>query len=685
MNLGFRNKTNIKLSLLLVTSIFPILSFSQNGDELLIEDIKIEETSNQLCFGFSDIGDSRALEICDALELRENIKARELADKWVRNEPDSPAAQFALAEILATIEGNLPRALFHLIRAENLTDFKSIDAAFNSGQMQWHYLTLSQLSYVYQLMGDQLKSLEYLDKISSIYQLDVESSRGWPLIKLKQYEAARESAQRVLENSNNPIERARAWNTLCVVELASLAPAESTFACNQTIDEEGDISDQANDYDTVYLTNASEVALSLLQLQKAENYLDRATRVLNPDSVADPWIYKLFLTLSQGRFDEARDALGKMLIWREQQKPLVNVMNRAEHFLVSANFLMLAGYPEDAVNLSKAALNEPDRNGSYSADDAQKDAFAALVNMVANRIEYQIQLETLPGENFFESISNRLKMEVLSFNAWQAERQAASLLADSEVLQNRLRPYAPLDVHIPEWLESEIVNIMGTGVISAALEESKANGAFQLNEGYYHAYSTEITALNKNPVLTISAANQALTLLPQEEVLLRARVSARLGQAYWALNNHEEALNNYEDAYRKDPTILRRIETSIPVVFSNDGTDFSQIAEGYLKKSPRFFENANGFLIEIKTTPDLSVCLRSRALEILSCYHAIADEDQSSEWNARRMTNLFHQDTFGLGYQISKAQRSILLGSSVILSSQSNKAMSNSQDAFIAR
>ena len=685
MNLGFRNKTNIKLRLLLVTSIFPILSFSQNGDELLIEDIKIEETSNQLCFGFSDIGDSRALEICDALELRENIKARELAEKWVRNEPDSPAAQFALAEILATIEGNLPRALFHLIRAENLTDFKSIDAAFNSGQMQWHYLTLSQLSYVYQLMGDQLKSLEYLDKISSIYQLDVESSRGWPLIKLKQYEAARESAQRVLENSNNPIERARAWNTLCVVELASLAPVESTFACNQTIDEEGDISNQANDYDTVYLTNASEVALSLLQLQKAENYLDRATRVLNPDSVADPWIYKLFLTLSQGRFDEARDALGRMLIWREQQKPLVNVMNRAEHFLVSANFLMLAGYPEDAVNLSQAALNEPDRNGSYSADDAQKDAFAALVNMVANRIEYQIQLETLPGENFFESISNRLKMEVLSFNAWQAERQAASLFADSEVLQNRLRPYAPLDVHIPEWLESEIVNIMGTGVISAALEESKANGAFQLNEGYYHAYSTEITALNKNPILTISSANQALTLLPQEEVLLRARVSARLGQAYWALNNHEEALNSYEDAYRRDPTILRRIETSIPVVFSNDGTDFSQIAEGYLKKSPRFFENANGFLIEIKATPDLSMCLRSRALEILSCYHADSAEDQSSEWNARRMTNLFHQDTFGLGYQISKAQRSILLGSSVILSSQSNKAMSNSQDAFIAR
>ena len=226
MNPKFKLKSRTRLSLILAWFFFPILGFSQNDDELSIEDITIEETSSQLCFGFSDIGDSRAVEICDALQLQENVKARELAENWIRNEPDSPAAQFSLAEILVTIECNLPRALFHLIRAENLTDFKSIDAAFNSGQMQWHYLTLSQLSYVYQLMGDQLKSLEYLDKISDVYELDIESSRGWPLIKLKQYEAARESAQRVLDTSNNPVERARAWNTLCVVELASLTPIE---------------------------------------------------------------------------------------------------------------------------------------------------------------------------------------------------------------------------------------------------------------------------------------------------------------------------------------------------------------------------------------------------------------------------------------------------------------------------
>ena len=65
-----------------------------------------------------------------------------------------------------------------------------------------------------------------------------------------------------------------------------------------------------------------------------------------------------------------------MLIWREQQNYIVSVMNRAGHFLVSANFLMVAGYADDAIKLSQIAMNQPDRHGSYSADEAQKDAYA---------------------------------------------------------------------------------------------------------------------------------------------------------------------------------------------------------------------------------------------------------------------------------------------------------------------
>ena len=660
-------------------------SFAQDDDPLSLDNIEIPQAQRQLCFGFADVEDPQALAVCDALNLDLNVKARELSEQWVRSEPNSPAAQFALSEVLLTIEGNMPRALFHLNRAEELTNYNTIPEALESGNLQWHYLTLSQLSYVHQLMGDQLRSLEYLDRLEEVYGQDVESFRGWPLIKLKQYDAARGSANRVLQDSEDSRERARAWNTLCAVELASLQPIESMVACDRTIDEDGDGIDSMNDYDTVYLSNASEVALSLLKIDEAEEYLNRATRYLNADSVANPWIYKLYLLMNQGRFDESREALDRMLVWREAQEPIVNVMNRAEHFLATASLFLLAGYSEDAIKLTTTALNQPDRNGSYSADDAQKDSMAALINMMANRLEYQIRLEQIATMGFFESLSARIDATNFQINAWRSERRAAALFAEFDVLQNRLRPYAPLDVHIPEWIEPEIIGSIGTGVMNNIIEQANSNGAFMLNAGYYHAYKAEVAALENDRDAVLAQGAAALSQLPSQEVLLRARLAAHLGTAAWQDNDFGEALGYYESAYQQDPSILRRLNISLPVDITNDDTDFSEQVSGYLAKSPRFSQNSNGMVLEAITTPDLSICLKTRTGTILSCYTMVAAENESSTWNARQLTKMFHTQTFGLGYDISQAQRSILMGSSVILSSQNDSSMQRNRETVLDR
>lgn len=666
------------LSLALCSSLFA-------QDDSLLDSIEIPQAQRPLCFGFTDVSDPKALAVCDALNLDQNVKARELSEQWVRAEPNSPAAQFALAEVLLTIEGNMPRALFHLNRAEELTGYADIPEALESGNLQWHYLTLSQLSYVHQLMGDQLLSLEYLDRLEEIYGQDVESFRGWPLIKLKQYDAARESANLVLQNSDNERDRSRAWNTLCAVELASLTPIESMTACDRAIDEDGNVDDAINDYDTVYLSNASEVALSLLKMDEAEEYLNRATRYLNADSVANPWIYKLYLLMNQGRFDESREALDRMLVWREAQDPIVNVMNRAEHFLVTASFFLLAGYSEDAIKLTTTALNQPDRNGSYSADDAQKDSMAALVNMMANRLEYQIRLERISTMDFLESLGAR--MEALNFQlaAWRSERRAAALFAEFDVLQNRLRPYAPLDVHIPEWIEPEIVGSIGSGIMRNMIEQANSNGAFMLNAGYYHAYKTEVAALESDRAGVLREGAAALNQLPTQEVLLRARLAAHMASAAWRNGDFAEALTLYETAYQQDPSTLRRLGMQLPVTISSGGSDFGEQVAGYLADSPRFRENLNGMALEVSSAPDLSVCLKTRTGTILSCYTMAAAENESSKWNAQQLALKFHTETFGLGYEISKAQRSILMGSSVILSSQSDRSVQRNREAVLDR
>ncbi|MGJ8688059.1 MAG: tetratricopeptide repeat protein [Gammaproteobacteria bacterium] len=634
-----------------------------------------------VCFGMLGITEQRALQICDALALKENVKARELAQRWIADQPGSAAAQFSLAEVLVRVEGNLARALFHLNRAEALTDYASMGRAIAAGNAEWHYLTLSQLSYINQLMGNQEVSLSYLDKMETIYGQEMESFRGWPLIKMQRWDEARESANKVLATSDDPRERSRAWNTLCAVELASLRPSDSLEACDKSISE--DENEQESSSDTVYLLNSAEVALSLLRFSDAEDYLTRATRFLNPDSVGDPWINLLYLYMNQSRFDEARRALDNLLIWRDQQEPIVAVMNRAEHFLVSASFLMLAGYPEDAATLSATALNQPDRTGSFSADEAQKDSIAALINHIANRTAYEHKLEQAAWLDFPESLYARADAMGFWFKSWRSGRHAASLFAEPQILKNRLRSYAPLDVHIPEWIEPELVALLGEGVISSILEQTHTQGAFVLNEGYYFAYHAEASVLKGDDEATLEYANRALALLPSEENMLRARLSARVAAVAWRMGNTEVALNNYEVALQSDPSIFRRLGLELPVNITGVDAPFERQVIDFLEASPRFRASPNGLNLEVFPQNELTICLSSRGGAPLSCVQMGPIDETLALRPEQQLVQEFHEKTFGLGYDISQSQRMRLLGSSVILSSQNNTDARQNRDTVL--
>lgn len=668
--------------LLLATALLPcaLLNSVQAQDGLDGFDFPGTAT---VCFGMLGITEQKALQICDALALKENVKARELAQRWIAGQPESAAAQFALAEVLVRVEGNLPRALFHLNRAEELTNYSSLGRAIAMGGAEWHYLTLSQLSYVHQLMGDQQTSLDYLDKIATVYGQEVESFRGWPLIKMKKWDEARASANKVLASSNDPRERSRAWNTLCAVELADLRPAESLEACDKSINEDESIAQNGGEeLDTVYLLNASEVALSMLRMQDAENYLVRASRFIDPQSVGDPWINLLYLYMNQGRFDEANSGLNNLLVWRDAQEPIVGVMNRAEHFLAAASFLILTGYPEDAATLSATALNQPDRTGSYSADESQKDSIAALINYMANKTAYEMKREEAATLDLSAAIDAWFQAQVYRFKAWRSARHAAALFADEETLMNRLRPYAPLDVHIPEWVEPELVGILGAGVVSSVLEKTLDAGAFALNDGYYFAYRTEISALKKQDERTIEYAERAMSLLPSQEVLLKARLSARVADAAWRLGQTDIALNNYEQALQSDPSVIRRLGLSLPVHITGVDDPFVRQVMDYLESSPRFRSDSNGLTLEVLPQNNLTICLSTRGGVPLSCQQMGQLDETLQLTPAQQLVQDFHHQTFGPGLDISQTQRMRLKGSSVILNSQDKSAAQQNRNTL---
>jgi hypothetical protein len=308
-------------------------------------------------------------------------------------------------------------------------------------------------------------------------------------------------------------------------------------------------------------------------------------------------------------------------------------------------------------------LNQPDRNGNFSADDAQKDAIAALLTTLALRADYERQLEYASAQEWKLRLSSVAKAQLTRLAAWRAGRRAASLFANAETMRDRLRPYAPLDVHIPEWMEPEIAKLLGAGVFDLLIDDAEIRGSFRGAPGYKHAFVTETAALQKEFDRVISEGTLALSLLPSVEVLLRARVQWHLAQAYWSKGDTLAARSLLSTSLRQDPSLARRLGGNIPVAISHDGSDLALALAAKITVSPRFDAIPEGLALEIAAT---SLCLRDGEGAVLSCYTPAPNALDPAE-----IVVEFQRQLFGVGVDLSKAQLSALMGASVVLRSQS--------------
>jgi hypothetical protein len=209
---------------------------------------------------------------------------------------------------------------------------------------------------------------------------------------------------------------------------------------------------------------------------------------------------------------------------------------------------------------------------------------------------------------------------------------------------------------------------------------------FALNDGYFHAWQTEIAARRGQQDLLRISAEEALRLLPAQEVLLRARVSAYLAQALWRNNQHTEALQHFVWALRQDPGLFRRLDISIPVTLAGTSTGHITASEiqPYLRRSPRFEIHNQGLALELMQEEIPTLCLRAADGDALSCIQlapvAVSDSTPVTavHSDAQRLVQQFHEGTFSLAYDISRTQRLALLGNSVIFSNQNNNAAQDS-------
>lgn len=598
--------------------------------------------------------DLRAFRAYELLERGRLVRARELAESILADAPEDFAGHLLLGAVHHRAEGNLPRALFHLRHGRELFETRWSDSPNVEAPWRWHAFALIELAFVTGSMGHHEDKIAYLLERDALYDPPMPAERGWPLMRLRRYEDARQVAYQGLA-SGDPQQAAVAYTALCAIEAEEHLRADAHRACLKAADHARSLGPRGP---TVF-TNAAEASLGMLRLDEAERLILEGTKYFSWGTVSNPWMDLTVLYVGQGRFGPGLDSLRNMFAWRNRQPAFVDIQNRSEIDMTAIAFLLAAGEAKRAVEIADRVLDRPDRTGFTSSEAEQLEAAAAVLASVAHRTR-AVQLDEIASyEPFFDSLGTRFEAMRHRWRGRLAAKRAAAAMAEERMLEATLRPYLAGSVEMPEWFEPELVHVMGAGMVDAVLTRARETESLESATPYFDLFDAEVAFAQGRSRAAMDLAALAGETLPQAEVMLRARVAAVGAKAALEAGDGARAAGFLDRALQLDPGIVRRFDLALPAtVAAGDGAVAARAAR-LIRRSPRLDlggraagrfrvltdssgDNARVRLLDRNGTVVADAAVRRRAGE--------SDDDL-----ARRLAAAFHDQGFAPRVDLTEA------------------------------
>lgn len=623
----------------------------------------------------------------EALGSDKNVRARELAEQILDHDPESVAGHILLGLVYHHAEGNLPRAFFHLQYGRKLIEDAGGPGTDESG-WNWHALAISAMAMVSGEMGRHRDKVQYLLERDALYEPPYPADRGWPLMRLRRYEAAKAAVMEALALEGRADQKAHALTALCAIEAEQLDRRKGYEACMTAAEWERDQGDPA----PTPFTNAAEGSLGMLKHDQAERLMLEASDYFTYGTVSNPWLDLMELYLSEGRLAEALDASRRMLDWRHAQPVFMEEQNRAETEMASASFLIVAGHADKAAEITRRALSRPDRTGFTSSETEQLQAAAALLDALAHRTAAEEASERASWLPFVDGVKAHADALRLRLRAWSSARRAASLIESERMLLATLRPYLAGSVEIPEWVEPELVAALGPGVVSAALRRAEAAEDLDEASGYLRALEAEVAWVDGDEERTLDLVDRAVDELPAPEQLMRARLAALGALAAREVGDARRSAEFFDTALQIDPGVLRRVGAELPAKITLRGE--SRLAEQtakLLRRSPRFDVSERGaFEIQIEgggdeTAPAGIACLIGPLGTRLACAQVTARAgDEGTGDVARRLAEEFHHEAFAPKLDLTQADLQSLDGSPTAAGGRAKEQLRSVTDRLLS-
>ncbi len=641
------------------TLLLPLPALAQ--DEVPTEDVAspfagLEEQTLDELFDTGGLAGYTVTELAEAaydqVQAGRYVRARALTEEILRRDEQSYEGHCLLGIVHHRGEANLPLALYHLKKSRRLIEEDSGTYPIDEALLGWNFVALSELAAVSGSMGNHAEKVRFIYERDTIYDVRFPADLGWPLMRTRDYAAAKAAVTEALALEDQPGQVAMARTALCAIEAEQQKRVAGYEACLAAAEAER-LAPQGG---PTPFTNAAEAALGMLRFDEAERYILEAARRFRVGTVSNPWLDLTHLYLAEGRISEALDSIRRMFRWRRRQPAFMDQQNRAETELTSILFLLVAGHPEKAARVSARIVDRPDRTGFTSSESEQMEAGNALVDSLAQRAAAEAAAERASWSPFWEAARAELQARERRLRSWSSSRRVASLLADERILLATLRPYLAGAMETTEWVEPEICSILGPGVVAAALKAARKRETLPEAEGYFLAYEAEIAYLQGRRRRALELVDQALAALPGSEVLLMARLAARGAQAARALGEKGRAVELFDQVLQLDPGIVRRLGMALPASFESTPGPIAPKARGHLEDSPRFEETDGWFEVQVEGLADAGrACLVGPLGTVYSCAEVTLRAGETREDLARRLAEEFHATVFSPRLDLTQA------------------------------
>ncbi len=586
------------------------------------------------------------------VEQERYVKAREEAEKHLAAHPDSYVAHLVLGVAHHYGEGNFAKALFHDARALESFEAREGEQPTQSQPWRWHARILLSLTRAHGDLEHYDEQLAFMHRYNELYTPQLKAELAWPLMKKREFEAARRAAEEGLA-TGDPYQIERAKNALCAIEFEAGDDEKSYEVCADAVAYGRSHFGSATAVD---LGNFAEAARSVFRFDEAERLLVEASKS-GVSWYGNPWLELADLYMRAGRFAEALSALREVPKHRAARPAHVRDSDRNEARRSLAAFLLLMGRPDEALRITSKASVLPDRRAHNSRHPLQDRSIVALLDRQARLELAEMTLERAVTEPLHVRWWARAEALWLRFQAWLSGRQAARFLNDPDRLVGTFAIGTARSAVMPPWLLGELIGALGPGVVREAVTQVAEDDEREGAAAYYEAVLAEVALRQRNHDEAIAHARRALDGLQPGDALLAERVRAVLARS---LSDPRQRTALYEEVLDTDPGLFRRLGWALPVSVEASEAEIDQTLADAVMRSPRFDRSDHGLRIEARGG---QLCLYGRAGTSWGCSETGLEEDAGGRSHLQRIVDSFHAQVFSPRVDLSRIDINSLDGS----------------------